>query len=119
MVYEGLNQKEATKEVGITPEYFSKWKGKNEEKYKELEKEYHREFMGDLVTPALQALKDLLKSENDNVRLNALRDILDRTGHKPIDKQEVAHSGDMNIKTSPYDDLSVDELKVLLNHAKD
>lgn len=35
------------------------------------------------------------------------------------DKQEVAHSGDMNIKTSPYDELSVDELKELLNHAED
>ena len=35
------------------------------------------------------------------------------------DKQEVAHSGDMNIKSSPYDELSVGELKELLEHADD
>lgn len=114
MVYEGLNQKEATKEVGITPEYFSKWKGKNEEKYKELEKEYHREFMSDLVTPALQALKDLLKSENDNVRLNALRDILDRTGHKPIEQQEIKSRHTINTQ-----ETSAEFRKILESVKKD
>lgn len=118
-VYEGLTQKEATKKIGITEAYFSRWKNDNKSTFEELQTQYHREFMGGLVTPALQTLEKLLKSENDNVRLNAVKDILDRTGHKPIDKQEVAHSGDMNIKTSPYDELSVDELKELLNHAED
>lgn len=35
------------------------------------------------------------------------------------DKQELSHSGDMNINTSPYDELSVDELKELLEYADD
>ena len=119
MVYEKLNQKEATEKVGITESHFSRWKKNNAEEHKELKAKYERAFLSDLVSPALQTLRELLDSENDNVRLNAVRDILDRTGHKPIDKQEVAHSGDMNIKTSPYDELSVDELKELLNHAED
>ena len=119
IVYEGLNQKEATQKVGITSAHFSRWKNKNEAEYKELKATYEREFLGDLVSPALQTLKKLLKSENDIVRLNTVRDILDRTGHKPIDKQEVAHSGDMNIKSSAYDELSVDELKELLKYEGD
>jgi transposase len=119
MVYEGLTQKEATKKIGITEAYFSRWKNDNKSTYEELQTKYHRQFMGNLVTPALQTLRKLLDSDNDNVRLNAVKDILDRTGHKPIEKQEVAHSGDMNIKQSPYDELSVEELKELLEYADD
>lgn len=117
MVTTSLTQQEIADIVGVRRETVSKYQ--NHPEFDELKMKYEREFLGDLVSPALRTLRKLLNSENDNVRLNAAKDILDRTGHKPIDKQEVAHSGDMHIKQSPYDELSVDELKELLNHAED
>lgn len=104
MVYEGLSQKEATKKVGITEAYFSRWKNDNKSLFEDLQTKYHREFMGGLVTPALKTLEKLLRSDNDNVRLNAVKDILDRTGHKPVDKHDINQTGGLGIKVVWEDD---------------
>ena len=97
---------------------------KVQKKIKELEEESRALLQQQFARDAIEARKIMFKLMGDddapeNVRLSAAKDFLDRAGFKPIDKQEVAHSGDMNIKTSPYDELSVDELKELLNHAED
>ena len=46
------------------------------------------ERLAALVDPAISALDGLLKSEQDNVRLGAVKDVLDRNGFKPTDKVE-------------------------------
>ena len=38
-------------------------------------------------------MEQLLTAKSELVRFNAASDILDRTGHKPTEKQEVAHEG--------------------------
>ena len=97
---------------------------KVQKKIKELEEESRALLQQQFARDAIEARKIMFKlmGDNDtpeNVRLSAAKDFLDRAGFKPIDKSEVEHSGDMHIKQSPYDELSVDELKELLNHAED
>ena len=42
---------------------------------------------------AAHILRTLLGSENDNVKLAAARDILDRTGWKPVEKKDITSGG--------------------------
>lgn len=42
-----------------------------------------------LSMKAIETVSELMDSDDDSVRLNASKDILDRAGHKPTDKQEV------------------------------
>jgi len=40
---------------------------------------------------AYQVMEDLLSSESDTVRFNAAKDLMDRAGHKPIERIEHTH----------------------------
>lgn len=42
-----------------------------------------------LRSKALDKADELLDSKNDMVKAIIIRDILDRTGHKPVEKQEI------------------------------
>ena len=46
---------------------------------------------------------------SEGVRLNACRDVLDRAGFKPVERQEISH-----VETSSIEELE-QELKALLN----
>lgn len=51
-----------------------------------------KRMIQDCVPGALAQINDLAgTAESEGVRLNACRDILDRAGFKPVDKQEVSH----------------------------
>ena len=52
-----------------------------------------KENFGSLAIEAQQELKKLLKSKNENVKMQAIKDVLDRAGYKPIDKTEVSGTG--------------------------
>ena len=94
MVFEGLNQNEATSKVNITPQYFSSWKKKNSSEYEELRVEYERQFLGDLSSVAIRTYKDILKNgKSEHVKYLVSQDILDRAGHKQVDKQDINLSG--------------------------
>ena len=61
-----------------------------------------KRMIQDCVPGALAQINDLAgTAESEGVRLNACRDILDRAGFKPVDKQEVSH----------VESTSTDELK--------
>ncbi len=81
-------QKEIAEEIGISPFTFTKWKKTDE--YKELKDKVQKEYLADLTGPALQTLKGLLNAKSELVRFQAATDILDRTGYKPTDKQEIS-----------------------------
>lgn len=46
------------------------------------------ERLAALVDPAITELSDLLHTKSAQVRLGAVKDVLDRTGHKPTDRVE-------------------------------
>ena len=61
-----------------------------------------KRMIQDCVPGALAQIKDLAgTADSEGVRLNACKDILDRAGFKPVDKQEVSH----------VESTSTDELK--------
>lgn len=94
MVFEGLNQNEATSEANITPQYFSSWKKKNGSEYEELRVKYERQFLGDLSAAAIRTYEDILRTgRSEHVKYLVSQDILDRAGHKQVDKQDINLSG--------------------------
>lgn len=58
-----------------------------------------------LVDPALDALTELLSPLiRDDVRLGAIKDILDRAGHSPKQKKELEHKGKLQVELIYADD---------------
>ena len=55
---------------------------------------------------ALSTLQELLHSENDQIRLSAAKDILDRAGLKPYNKKEI----DVTQTVNYFANMSDDEL---------
>jgi phage terminase small subunit len=69
-----------------------------------------RKMIQDAVPGALAQVSDLVANAvSEGVRLNACRDVLDRAGYKPVERQEISH-----VETSSTEELEK-ELKALLN----
>ena len=69
-----------------------------------------RKMSQDAVPGALAQVNDLVANAvSEGVRLNACRDVLDRAGFKPVERQEISH-----VETSSVEELE-QELKALLN----
>jgi phage terminase small subunit len=63
----------------------------------------------DSVPGALSQINDLvINATSEGVRLNACKDILDRAGYKPVEKQEISH-----VETASTEELER-ELEALL-----
>ena len=75
MVIENKTQKQIAKELKITEQTICNWK-----KDKELEN------FGSLAVEAQKELKKLLKSNNEYIKMQAVKDILDRAGYKPTER---------------------------------
>lgn len=91
MVRSNMSQKEIAEEIGITEATISKWKHRDD--FDEVRMKEERLYLGDLAAPALRTMKELLNAKSELVRYNAASDILDRTGYKPADKQELEVKG--------------------------
>ena len=87
MVTSGKTQKQITKEIQISENTISEWK-RNKEFKEEIQKQM-RENFGSLAIEAQQKLRKLLNSQNENIQIQAVKDILDRAGYKPIEKTEI------------------------------
>jgi phage terminase small subunit len=69
-----------------------------------------KRMIQDAVPGALAQVNDLVANAvSEGVRLNACRDVLDRAGFKPVERQEISH-----VETSSIEELE-QELKALLN----
>ncbi|HEL1613765.1 TPA: hypothetical protein TXL52_001867 [Streptococcus suis] len=90
-VFTDKTQKEIAKEVGVGETRIPKWKKTDE--YKKIKEEVEREYFGDLAAPAIRKLHKLLEAKSELVAFQTATYILDRSGYKPTDKQEIEHSG--------------------------
>ena len=61
---------------------------RNKEFKEEIQKQM-RENFGSLAIEAQQKLKKLLNSKNENIQIQAIKDVLDRAGFKPVEKAEI------------------------------
>ncbi|MGL5676832.1 MAG: phBC6A51 family helix-turn-helix protein [Cellulosilyticaceae bacterium] len=87
MVYEGKSQKEAADELKLHYNTITNWK-KDPDFIEALNKEV-RKGLDSASAQALKTMVGLLTCRSDIVKFNAAKDILDRTGFKPTDKQEI------------------------------
>jgi len=91
MITECKTQKQISKEINVTEKTICEWK-KDKEFKEEIQKQMKENF-GSLAIEAQQELKRLLKSKNENVKMQAIKDVLDRAGYKPIEKSEISGTG--------------------------
>lgn len=87
MVIENKTQKQIAKELKITEQTICNWK-KDKEFKNEIEKNIKENFSS-LALDAQKELKKLLKSNNEYIKMQAVKDILDRAGYKPIERREI------------------------------
>ena len=84
MITTNKTQKQIAKEIEVSEKTICEWKKQKEFK-NEIEKNIKENF-GSLALEAQKELKKLLKSKNEYVRIQVVKDILDRAGYKPIEK---------------------------------
>lgn len=87
MVTTNKTQKQIAEEIGVNENTIGQWK-KNDEFKVEIQSKIKENF-GSLALDAQKELKKLLKSKNEYIRMQAIKDILDRAGFKPVEKREI------------------------------
>ncbi len=67
-----------------------------------------KEALEAMLPKGMQRYEKLIDSEQDSVSLNAVKDLLDRTGHKPTERQEVMNYTPEDVETlSNLDDIEL------------
>ena len=101
MVTTNKTQKQIAKEIEVSEKTICEWKKQKEFK-DEIDKNIKENFSS-LAIDAQKELKKLLKSKNENIRIQAVKDVLDRAGYKPVEKREIK---DDTEKTKKIDAIS-------------
>lgn len=86
-----LSDKEIAIEINTPQPSISRWK--TNDKFKAGLMAYQAHHLESSVPQALQTMISLLNAKSELVKFQAAKDILDRTGYNPIEKQEVEHNG--------------------------
>lgn len=87
MVSSDKTQRQIAKEIQVNENTITDWK-KNKEFQSELQKQMQENF-GSLAVTAQKELGKLLKNKNAYVRLQAIKDVLDRAGYGAINKIDI------------------------------
>lgn len=88
LMFEGeMTQKQIAEELKVSEQTIVNWRKKAEFKDELLSLE--RNYLKGLAPKALKTMEKLLEAKSELVRYNAASDILDRTGHKPVDVSKV------------------------------
>ena len=109
----GGNATEAARKIGVTEVSASTTGHRMKER---LWGEIQDEIKDSIKTHVPMALHGLVKladsADSETVRLNALKDLLDRGGLKPTDKQEIH-------QVNEYEDMTVEQINAELQHMHD
>lgn len=103
MVIENKTQKQIAKELKVTEQTICNWK-KDKEFKNEIEKNIKENF-GSLALEAQKELKKLLKSSNEYIKMQAVKDILDRAGYKPVERREIKDDTEKTKKIDAISDI--------------
>ncbi|AFK87716.1 terminase small subunit [Thermoanaerobacterium phage THSA-485A] len=115
MIAEGrLTNEEIAQKCEVTDRTLYNWKKQEEfqqaiENFTaEIKKDIERKLMG-MSSKALRELDKLLCARSELVRLQAIKDVLDRLDIKPADKQNIDLKTDMDIVVKLPDELTADK----------
>lgn len=96
MVTTSMSQREIAKELNVAEQTVCNWK--KEKDFDEIKLREEREFLGGITGLAIRTYKNILENgKSEHVRYLVAQDILDRTGHKPTDKQEISYDEPITI----------------------
>lgn len=82
-----LAEGEIAAEIDVNRSTISRWK--HNDKFREGFKGYQAEHLSKQVPKALQTMINLLDAKSELVRYQASKDILDRTGYTPVERQKI------------------------------
>ncbi|MCK6118935.1 DNA-binding protein [Staphylococcus epidermidis] len=82
-----LAEGEIAVEIDVNRSTISRWK--HNDKFREGFKGYQAEHLSKQVPKALQTMINLLDAKSELVRYQASKDILDRTGYTPVERQKI------------------------------
>jgi predicted DNA-binding protein YlxM (UPF0122 family) len=82
-----LAEGEIAVEIDVNRSTISRWK--RNDKFREGFKGYQAEHLSKQVPKALQTMINLLDAKSELVRYQASKDILDRTGYTPVERQQI------------------------------
>lgn len=103
MITTNKTQKEIAKEIEVSEKTICEWKKQKEFK-DEIDKRIKENFSS-LAVDAQKELKKLLKSKNEYIRIQAVKDILDRAGFKPVEKREIKDDTEKTKKIDAISDI--------------
>lgn len=84
MITTNKTQKQIANEIEVSERTICEWKKQKE--FKECMQKKIKENFSSLAIEAQRELKKLLKSKNEYIRIQAVKDILDRAGYKPTER---------------------------------
>lgn len=103
MLTENKTQKQIAKELKITEQTICNWK--QDKEFKNIIDENIKENFGSLAIDAQKELKKLLKSKNEYIRIQVVKDILDRAGYKPVERREIKDDTEKTKKINAISDI--------------
>lgn len=83
----GQTDKTIAKKIGVDTTTISRWKRK--EDYQLGLKGYQAYYLSEKTPQALLTMTRLLNARSELVRFQAAKDILDRSGYTPVEKQQI------------------------------
>lgn len=83
----GQTDKTIAKKIGVDTTTISRWKRK--EGYQLGLKGYQAYYLSEKTPQALLTMTRLLNARSELVRFQAAKDILDRSGYTPVEKQQI------------------------------
>lgn len=96
MLTTNKTQKQIAKEIDVAERTICEWK-KDIEFKEELQNQMKENF-GSLAIQAQKELRNLLKSKNEYIKIQAIKDVLDRAGYKPT--EQIEHHGKIENTTN-------------------
>lgn len=87
MITTNKTQKQIANEIEVSEKTICEWKKQKE--FKENMQKSIQENFSSLAIDAQKELNKLLKSKNEYIRIQAVKNILDRAGYKPVEKREI------------------------------
>lgn len=103
MITTNKTQKQIAKEIEVSEKTICEWKKQKEFK-DEIDKNIKENFSS-LAIDAQKELKKLLKSKNENIKMQAVKDVLDRAGYKPIERREIKDDTEKTKKIDAISDI--------------
>lgn len=124
LLISGCSVTESAERAGIAKSTLERWL-RHDEDFKRLLDTFSQGLMEEIkielvvsARQALHTLQQLLRSDNDQIRLSAARDILDRAGFKPTNKKEIDVTQTVNYFANMSDEelakfISLNPLEVI------